>query len=216
MPTPAQSVGDAWDRIEAWAADNCPQILVDLAGPCKEASLARLEEDIGMPVPESFRASYERHDGQRPDAIGFIGGMQLLSLRYVRRHRAFWADLAASQTDKDANIVNEHCRSDRPGAVKPVYANGLWVPFAYDRVGNHLGIDLDPGPNGVAGQIVNFGCDQNIKYVMAPSLEAFMHWYADQLEAGRIALAETLGHYWFEIIDPPDLRLLNALPKMIA
>lgn len=45
--------------------------------------------------------------------------------------------------------------------------DGFHVPS--DAGGNHIGIDLAPDRNGVVGQVIIFGCDEKIKYVVANS-----------------------------------------------
>jgi hypothetical protein len=50
---------------------------------------------------------------------------------------------------------------------------------------DHLGIDLDPGPDGVVGQVINFRRDQRAKYVLAASCAHFLEDVADELEAGN-------------------------------
>jgi len=42
-----------------------------------------------------------------------------------------------------------------------------------------------------------------------------MEWLAGMYETGRIALEEVDGHRWFHVVNPPELRLLNALPGLL-
>ena len=50
-----------------------------------------------------------------------------------------------------------------------------WVPFAADGAGNHLAIDTAPGPNGVPGQVREFGADlRDGPFVHADSLVDFL------------------------------------------
>ena len=50
-----------------------------------------------------------------------------------------------------------------------------WVPFAADGSGNHLAIDTAPGPNGVPGQVHEFGADlRDGPFVHADSLVDFL------------------------------------------
>ena len=70
-----------------------------------------------------------------------------------------------------------------PGKVKAMYANKKWIPFAYDWGGNHLGIDLDPGVKGTVGQVINFGRDEDTKFVFADDLQTFLNWFITQLES---------------------------------
>lgn len=58
--------------------------------------------------------------------------------------------------------------------IKCLYVNKLWIPIAHDDSGNHIGIDLDPDVNGKLGQIINFGRDEDEKFVIANSLNEFL------------------------------------------
>ncbi|MFJ9499072.1 SMI1/KNR4 family protein [Brevibacillus centrosporus] len=48
--------------------------------------------------------------------------------------------------------------------------NRYWLPISKDWGGNHLGLDLDPDEQGRMGQVINFGRDEEVKYVVALSL----------------------------------------------
>jgi hypothetical protein len=67
---------------------------------------------------------------------------------------------------------------------------------------NHIGIDLDPGPCGVVGQVINFGRDQERKYVLARSWAHFLEDVAEELEAGNFVITGTEGHRSFDMREP--------------
>jgi cell wall assembly regulator SMI1 len=50
--------------------------------------------------------------------------------------------------------------SAKPVAVRALYTNAYWIPFAYDYGGNHIGVDLDSGENGVSGSVINLDSDK--------------------------------------------------------
>jgi cell wall assembly regulator SMI1 len=50
----------------------------------------------------------------------------------------------------------EHIDGDPSPLMQNVWWNKKWVPFAEDGGGNLLCIDLDPGEQGVSGQIIGF------------------------------------------------------------
>ncbi|NPC91257.1 hypothetical protein HOO54_03060 [Bacillus sp. WMMC1349] len=49
-----------------------------------------------------------------------------------------------------------------------------WIPISSDGSGNHIGIDLDPDKEGKVGQVINFGADEEVKYVIAYQLKDFL------------------------------------------
>ena len=77
---------------------------------------------------------------------------------------------------------------------------GAGFPLHWDGNRNYLGIDLDPGPNGVVGQVINFGGDERRKYVLATSWGRFLEDFADELEAGNFVLdaKHKFGSFLFE------------------
>jgi cell wall assembly regulator SMI1 len=171
-------------RVEGWLSVNLPELLADLAPGCSEAALAETEAHVGAVLPNDLKELYRRHDGQRTDYYpGIFYGMQFLSLERVRRRWSGWKDVIESGFDDIGDYV-----SARPGAVKEVYASLGWIPFGIDSGGNCLGIDLDPGPTGTRGQVINFGRDENEKFVLAPSVSQFLAWLAQQLEAGNFII----------------------------
>ena len=59
------------------------------------------------------------------------------------------------------------------------------MPSLSDDEGNHIGVDLNPGPAGTVGQVINFGRDEEKKHVLFPCVVALVEWLAEAIEAGR-------------------------------
>ena len=72
-------------------------------------------------------------------------------------------------------------------AIKLRYFNHGWVPMLSDGGGKYVGIDLDPGPAGVYGQVISYGRDINHMAVLANSLFEFMS------EIERVLATRSLG-----------------------
>ncbi|KAI1814761.1 glucan synthesis regulatory protein [Poronia punctata] len=83
------------------------------------------------------------------------------------------------------------------GAVQRAYAHPAWIPLVRDWGGNNLAVDLAPGPTGSWGQIILFGRDYDIKYVVARSWASFLAMLADDLNSGK----------WFVDEDTNELKL---------
>ena len=69
--------------------------------------------------------------------------------------------------------------------IRQVYWCNGWIPLAHDGGGNHVGIDLDPPKGGARGQVINFGRNERIKFVLAPTWDAFLAQLAGDLEVGQ-------------------------------
>ncbi|RLV85526.1 hypothetical protein JA9_001500 [Meyerozyma sp. JA9] len=78
-------------------------------------------------------------------------------------------------------------RSIPPGAIHDTYAHDMWIPLVTDGVGNCIGIDLSPPPNGpgVSGQVILFGREFDTKYQVAKTWGDFLLIFANDLENGN-------------------------------
>ena len=82
-----------------------------------------------------------------------------------------------------------------PDSVQPVYAHAEWIPLVTDHAGNHIGVDLAPGPKGTYGQVIIFGRDFDTKYVVAANWGEFLLSFANDLEEGNWWLVEENDDY---------------------
>lgn len=105
-----------------------------------------------------------------------------------------WAEMVAAHErgDPDCPIaeLSESCASTPEGAIRRLYACRGWIPLVEAHPTLSLGVDLEPGPRGVVGQIINFGRDGLEKYVLAESWAQFLEAIADELEAGNFSLRD--------------------------
>jgi cell wall assembly regulator SMI1 len=177
-----------WEWIEVWLAGHAQYLLRDLRKGAAPAMLAKLEAQIQRGLPETVRAFYAIHDGQKSQCPqGLFYSLQFMPLARVLESQRVWAELV------DINDELAYAMSSSPsGHIKPVYANPLWIPFAHDQSGNHLGIDLDPDVQGSEGQVIVFGRDENRKRLVAQSFEAFIDMFVEQLEAGNFVIQEKI------------------------
>jgi uncharacterized protein (TIGR02996 family) len=179
-------VAVAWAVIHHWLARHHPTMLSLLHGPADEAHFGRLERWIGQAMPEDFKASYRIHDGSE-EFSGVVIGLQLMPLAEI----GFVWQTQAEMVENGYTFVDimEGCFSHPAGAVKPLYANRGWVPFAGD-IQNHVAIDFDPGPEGKIGQIINCGWGDLIRHVIADTFAGFLTLVARQFVLGRVVLTE--------------------------
>jgi cell wall assembly regulator SMI1 len=73
--------------------------------------------------------------------------------------------------------------SDKKIKLKSAVANPKWIPFANDGQGNLLLIDMDPGPKGVLGQVINFEVESECS-VVSKSLEKLLKEEIKFIKAG--------------------------------
>jgi len=97
-----------------------------------------------------------------------------------------WCDWLYVLKDKELMKECEKVAESVPEkAIKKVYANRKWIPLAHDLNGNYIGIDLDPDENGTIGQIINYGSDENRKYVITKNVKEFLALILEILESNK-------------------------------
>ena len=194
-------------RIEAWFNEHLPEVLADLNPGASIGEIESLETKIGVELPNSLRKFYQWHNGQKGEILtGLFYGLEWLSLESIYIEWESWSEL------EDEGFASMSGKSFHPGLVKEVYINKQWIPFASDGGGNNLGIDLDPGAQGTVGQVINFGADEDTKYVLADDFESFLSWFITQLESGNYIVDEDsdLGKV-FQIKTPNLEHFLDAV-----
>lgn len=204
----------AWTRIERWLAAHLPEAIEDLRPPASQDELRAVERALGEELPLDVHALYRLHDGQASDTPGVFMGLPFLPLHSVVAAWESWQDVVDASTDEE---VSAHCTSEPPGAVRAAYTCSGWVPLSDDYGGNHLGVDLAPGPRGERGQIINFGRDELHKFVLAGSLDDFLRKVGDLLEAGNYRIEDTGTDGRALYLDAPRVdNLLDAAAFVAA
>lgn len=208
----AQSVtkmDELWLALEHWLGQQLPEVLADLNPGCSNKELSELERRLNCRLPEDFKAFYRRHDGQKGETTGLFCGLPVLSTDDLYKHWEGWREIA----DEDEDIATEITGESYPnGAIKPTYVNVKWIPLTYDGGSNHLGIDVDPGPAGVVGQVINFGRDENNKFVLASSLSNFIAWMLAQYQGGNYKSSERS----LELKEPANSHFLDVVPLLFG
>ncbi|AAS51781.2 ADL139Wp [Eremothecium gossypii ATCC 10895] len=82
-----------------------------------------------------------------------------------------------------------------PLAIQPVYAHPGWIPLVTDHAGNHIGVDLAPGPKGKYAQVILFGREFDTKFVVADNWGDFLLGFVNDLEKGNWLLVDNTDDY---------------------
>lgn len=195
----APPISASFARIMAWADANCPLLRESLRAGASAEQLASFEALIGQPLPEDARALYRLADGQTPFQFGrtpnypgLFVSLPFNPLEVVTRHWRFNQEMLSEMGADTGTSLPSH----PPGAVKSAIYNTNWIPLSDDAGGNHMGIDLDPGPAGNVGQWIIFGTDEFELFRVASSLSAFLHWAAGEMEAGHFAASDEGDWRW--------------------
>lgn len=183
------SVTESWNRLETWYRSHAPEIMETLRPGALESEITAFEKRTGLTLPDDVRASLRIHDGQQDwVSPGAIVGVPFDRLERIAGSLEFWRSLHRDQQLSDVDCeFDEECTSYPEDAIRLQWCNPNWVPIG-NWDGNCYGIDLDPGPNGVLGQVINFGRDEQQKFVLALSWGQYLEDIADELEAGNLVV----------------------------
>ena len=203
-----------WSRLEHALAALVPAISTSLAPPASTADIEALAARTGRDVHGALHGLYGAHDGQPDDAPGLFVGLRFLPATEAADEWSRWS----STIHDDPSLVTDISVTSQPdGAVQPVYFSDGWIPVATDGAGNGLAVDLDPGPQGTAGQLVCFGPDEPTRTVLAPSALAFLDWLSAAIEAGTItSAAEPDAPGGMVLAVGSATHLLDALPTVLG
>ncbi len=185
---PAKPAADSWQRMERWFAEHIPGLLRSLRPGASTTDIRSFEERAGVQLPEEVRESYRVHDG----AVEFLGpilGEPYNPLEEVLRSLLGWRQLDERERNSDVDSgLGDDATSFPPDAIRCQYTDPGWIPIG-NWDGNCIGVDLDPAANGVRGQVINFGRDEERKFVLAVSWAQLLEDIADELESGSFVAA---------------------------
>jgi cell wall assembly regulator SMI1 len=191
---PFPPIHQSWARIQSWLSRNYPELGDTLNYGILPPDLQQLQLQFGFPLPHTIRESYLRVDGQEAESSagcseGLFYGLSLLSLEDVFEEWALWR-VVDEDPDTGANPnLQTRMKSIPTGWIRTQYSNRGWLPLVTDRVGNYLGVDLNPGEKGTAGQVIVFGRDFDTKVVLwrGDGEAGWAKWlasFAEELETG--------------------------------
>jgi cell wall assembly regulator SMI1 len=196
-------VKDAWTRLKKWASLNLPKTIEHLNRPAAAAQIQEFENAIGARLPNEVREHFRVHNGQN-EGPGIVFGLPFLSLQDSLSNWKGWIDgYDSCIQDGSAAASDQLCSSFPSEFVRQAYFNKGWIPITYDSSGNHVGIDLDPGPKGTTGQVIIFGRDDEFHPVLARNWAQFLTDLADELERGNFRIDNADPNYpAFNLGDP--------------
>ncbi|KAJ5263768.1 hypothetical protein N7478_011373 [Penicillium angulare] len=236
---PPPPVAHSWRKIERWLESNYEELLDNLGEGCTQNDINELEHELDCSLPLELRESLMIHDGQERPGLptGVLFSAMLLDCEEIVQERRNWktvndeylsaammstpvtSSAASSSTAAPQqgatwrNDLLDRQDSQPPGAVQKAYAHPAWIPLARDWGGNHIAIDLAPGPAGKWGQIIIFGRDYDCKYVIARSWAAFLATFADDLCSGRVNIDEETNEMKLKVksqnLEPAYLEILR-------
>ncbi|TKH08610.1 SMI1/KNR4 family protein, partial [Bacillus wiedmannii] len=132
-----------------------------LNAPATIEEIQYAESEMGIAFPDELRNLYLAHNGEDKSGPGLFFGLPFLSLDEVLDEWRIWKRI------EEDDFFNFDAFSIPTEYIKERYVNHNWIPISKDYGGNNLGIDVDPDEKGKVGQVINFGRDEEVKYVIA-------------------------------------------------
>jgi cell wall assembly regulator SMI1 len=183
-------VATSWKLIEDVLKEHAHSAFKALRPPATKKQINRVQEVLETRIPVDFLNSLRIHDGM--DDVGaadcnFIDYMILVPIAtIISDWKMLWdmqreCEFGGNQFTRTRSIRNDaHWRAG-------------WVPIM-DFNGDHVVLDLDPGPKGKHGQLIswdNYG-DRPMR-VLAESFGEWLHLVAEELVRRRFSLDEYGG-----------------------
>lgn len=189
-----------------------PQLNSLLDCGTSKSQIAALEQRTSISLPQAFIDIYLDSNGQDNKTAGFyFGGVQLSLDEIVQAMEREFPLIEELKGEWDM------CSSTPPDAIQLAYANERWIPLWYFGRGAFIGLDFSPGPAGTQGQVINFGINEEDKFVLAKSLDEFLYQSTQKLVSGEnIKFDEELNMYFyteFSFISALARDLMTALKE---
>ena len=193
------SMQNQWLWFENWLAENSSEVLNELNDGCNLEQFLEVEDEIGLKLPQSFKDFYLIHNGQKDeDYFGLFYGVSLLPLNKILEEMRVWNGIINEYGEEGMKENFDYGQvSFNPDKLKAQYANKKWIPFAIICDNCYLGLDFDPETNGIVGQVINFGREEEQKAVLANSFEEFIDWYIQEIERGNYLVYSEDGNKQF-------------------
>ncbi|MFC9774317.1 SMI1/KNR4 family protein [Paenibacillus chitinolyticus] len=171
---------DVWTTILNQVQTISDPIFATVNPPAAEEEIQRLERTLQVTLPTAFRDYLSIMNGQH-DEIPFIGYNCFLSIADIIETWSMMNELF--EDEEQVDWVNE----DR---IKPVIWGNKWIPFTDFEASSRLILDLDPGKNGITGQIFKYTPGMSYQDVIANSFEDFSNEMLKRLQANQFSFVD--------------------------
>jgi cell wall assembly regulator SMI1 len=182
-----------WQALKAEFHRIVPEKTTSFNSPATEQELQNLETNLGCILPDDFKNYLRVFNGQI-DHNPLVAYHSFLSTSNLLAHWQMLMDIFGNEP------AIAHVKENK---VKPVLWLAKWIPFAKNEDGSsQLCIDLNPGKNGVYGQIIllHFGQDLTLDdVVISNSFAEFSHELLHRLQTEQYTLEEgdiNFDDYW--------------------
>lgn len=162
-----------------------------LNAPATIEEIQYAESEMGISFPDELRNLYLAHNGEDKSGPGLFFGLPFLSLDEVLDEWRIWKRI------EEDDFFNFDAFSIPTEWIKERYVNHNWIPISKDYGGNNIGIDVDPDEKGEMGQVINFGRDEEVKYVIANRISELLLFILQTLKSKNFTIHQEEDYiYW--------------------
>lgn len=154
-----------------------------------KTSLIKIEKIIGYELPEFFKQFYMENNDEIIDKYGILKLDEILN---------------EINMENDSEI-DEELESEPENAIQKRAYSTKRLPFITDFSGNYVGMDFEPGENGIIGQVINYGRDEYEMVVFANTFEDFIK--------GIMQLNYSKDVYVTDFLNDNNIKFLKDIPK---
>ncbi|EPC8421264.1 SMI1/KNR4 family protein [Bacillus wiedmannii] len=176
-----------------------------LNAPATIEEIQYVESEMGIAFPDELRNLYLAHNGEDKSGPGLFFGLPFLSLDEVLDEWRIWKRI------EEDDFFNFDAFSIPTEYIKERYVNHNWIPISKDYGGNNLGIDVDPDEKGKVGQVINFGRDEEVKYVIANRISDLLLFILQTLKNKNFTIHQEEDYLYWGYGANDNIHFLDAL-----
>jgi cell wall assembly regulator SMI1 len=170
-------INQSWDIIDSTLKAKFSKIAKTLNDGATTAELAKLEQALGMTLPDDLKQSLMRHNGQTDPTFQYdmFNFNRLLTVDEIIAEHATLNKLFENR----GPIAG--LKADK---IKTVMWSTQWIKFTESDSDGYV-VDMDPAANGVSGQVFYRRHDDKVTRPVAQSYREFLAMVAKRLSTGR-------------------------------
>jgi cell wall assembly regulator SMI1 len=154
------------DQIKALTFKNFDYCIEDkenfLPPGATDSEIQQFENEFNLKLPDDVKEYLKLLNGEgtttangiEGSEVGMFLGLSALGLDDIKREFNIWKEV----WDGNPEFAEEEYQSVPEGAINAKHVDAdNWIGLTIDGCGNSIGIDLNPGPKGKAGQVISWG-----------------------------------------------------------
>ncbi|MBB6502150.1 SMI1/KNR4 family protein [Pedobacter cryoconitis] len=180
------SMQNSWTEIKNQLEKISSTVADSFNKPAGDEEIALLEMHLKQSLPGFFKEYLKTFNGQLHNEfkLPFVGYNCLLSIAEIIDIYKRLLDLFGDEPKIDWVQENK---------VQPVIWDKSWIPFTASETNTKIALDLNPGINGVYGQVIQLWPGQDLEgdhIVIASSFEEFSEKILSYLKEKKYKLEE--------------------------